>query len=104
MLASLWMSGRVPLGAARDPGSEFSDFSEFSGALGSGCMTFPPTFGHHFFNVILDPLLVPIFCDFGAQRPPKWRPFRGHLVNFLVILRKSANWCFPLGKTLVGEV
>ena len=80
MLASLWMSGRVPLRAGQDP------ILLFSGALGSGRMTFWHTFGHHFFNVILDPLLVPIFCDFGAQRPPKWRPFRGHLVDFLVIL------------------
>ena len=67
-------------------------------------MTFWHTFGHHFFNVILDPLLVPIFCDFGVQRLPKWRVFNGYLVDLLVILRKSANWCFPLEKTLVGEV
>ena len=83
MLASLWMSGRVPLRAGQVPGPEFP---EFLGALGSGCVTFWHTFGHSVFNVILDPLLVPIFGDFCAQRPPKWRPFRGDLVDFLVIL------------------
>ena len=56
-----------------------------------------------FFQCFLDPLLGPIFFDFGAQRPPKWRRFRGHLVDFLLILRKSANWCFPLRENPIDE-
>ena len=49
--------------------------------------------------MFLDPLLGPIFLDFGAQRPPKWRPFRDDLVDFLVILWKVRTGVFPWENT-----
>jgi len=54
------------------------------------------SFWCRFFVCFLNPLLGPIFDDFGAQKPPRWRPLGGHLVDFLGILWKRENWCFPL--------
>ena len=70
-------------------GSNFDDFGRFLEALGSfwdRSRDFLPNFGASFCTVFLDPLLGPIFRDFGTQRPPKWRQFKGDLVDFLVIL------------------